>query len=600
MTITRIEIQNVRGIKTLEIPEKILKNRPNILVAANGFGKTSIAAAFKSIADQTSIKLPDDARHQHIAANVAQVSLVLEENGVTQTLSVTEIARSNDIRKQFDIHVIGDMRRVKATSQNYGGFAKASGKQVIDPIVICTKPETVSSPYKVSVAMHAFGNHSRLLENLDNTLFASSRFIMRCSEIIESLAPLVKERKWSKIEAVREKISSHSASDEDALLAVTGDINRVLTEAEFKAATQLIIDTTGQSQNAAFLSLWQLIFWGRTHLKQLSGYLECLRYAEIKRSLKTHIDDLNTSWKEAVVKETKGQLVLEMPDPSHISNGQRDILLLVAMFHAAKHQLVKEKAILIIDEVFDYLDDANLTVAQFYITELIEEYKRQGRSIYPIILTHLNPAFFRNYVFSNQSVIYLDRGQLIDSCEAMKKLIAARQDKGVSDDVKNDISKYLVHFHVDNFDFSGSLSAVNGTRSSWGCNGRFQTFLNEELVKYESSKPYDPLAICAMTRRAVEALAYWQIAHVSDAMSFFDVFKTTPKLEWASSRGANIPEAHYLLRVIFDDGLHWNPSRDNTIPIVAKLGNPIIKKLIVEISNQYKSSLQCGVDLACA
>lgn len=594
MTITKIEIHNIRGIGSLTIHEKIFKNRPNILVASNGFGKTSIALAFKSIANQTSIKLSDDVRHQHDETNSATVTLVLNESGIDKTLGVTEVARSNDIRKHFDIHVISDMRRVKTSSRNMGGFSRATGRQVIDPIVICSKPDNVASPYKFTVIKQEFGNQGRLLQNLDHSLFVSPQFIMRSTEVMEAIAPLLKERRWAKIEAIRTKISGHSGSEAEALVAVTADIQQIIIEPDFSLATEIIAGASGQDKNIAFLSLWQLLFIARCDQKKLHGYLEYLRYSEIKKSLKSHVADLNTSWKSAAVKETGGKLVVEMPDPSHISNGQRDILMLVSMFHAAKHQLTKEKAIVVIDEVFDYLDDANLTVAQFYITELIEDCVRQGRSIYPIILTHLNPSFFKNYVFSNQSVLYLEKNHSIDSCDAMKRLIASRQANNISDTLKESISKYLVHYHVNKFDFSAELALVNGTRSSWGKFGKFQQFLVEELTKYQSNQPYDPLAICAITRRAVEALAYRQIAHLPEAKEFFDVKKTGPKLTWARQRGATIPETHYLLRIIFDDGMHWNLGRDNTIPIVAKLGNPIIKKLIVELAGQYQGIVRSG------
>ena len=312
-----------------------------------------------------------------------------------------------------------------------------------------------------------------------------------------------------------------------------------------------------------------------------------MHYKEIKSSLKTQIADLNTSWKKTSVKEVAGDLIVMLPDPSQISNGQRDIIILVAMFHVAKNQLSKEKAILIIDELFDYLDDANLTVAQYYISELIEDYKRQGRIIYPIILTHLNPALFKNYVFSNQNVIYLDKSSAFDSLDVIKKLISARSDKSLSEVVKNNISKYLVHYHVDDFNFSSELAAVSGTRSSWGTHGKFQAFLEEEFEKYRDDERFDPLAICAITRRSVEALAYRQCASLPAAHDFFDVNKTGPKLDWVKQKGAIVPETHFLLRIIFDDGLHWNLTRDNTIPIVAKLGNPIIKKLIVNLVSQF-------------
>ncbi|WVN42165.1 hypothetical protein AOB54_01930 [beta proteobacterium MWH-UniP1] len=583
MTILEINIENVKGIRSLKINDRIFKNRPNVLVACNGFGKTSIATAFKHAANQTSIKLPVEARHQHDVAKSAQISLEVVEDGVKKTLSVTEVAHSNDIRKHFDIHVIGDMRRIKTSAKNMGKFFSASAKQVIDPIAICDKPKDAVNPYKITDAKRTFGKHSSLLLNLNDSIFASPQFLMRSTEFMQALNPLLKSRQWTKIEAIQTKIANHTGSDPDAIDGVKADIQQLLAESNFQLAAKIIVETSGFDQNAVFLTLWQIALLSRSQVAQLQGYLEFLRYKEIKRSLKTHVSDLNNSWKSATVKESRGKLVVEVPDPSHISNGQRDILLLVAMFHVAKHQLTKGKAILIIDEVFDYLDDANLTVAQFYITELIEDYKRQGRSIYPIIFTHLNPGFFKNYVFSDQNVIYLNKNEAFDSIDAMKKLIAARQDKKIIDSTKSNISKYLVHYHVDAFDFSADLAAISGTRSSWGKHGKLQAFLEEEFKKYQSGQAYDPLAICAITRRSIEALAYRQVQHLTEARDFFEEPKTSPKLDWAAQRGATIPETHYLLRVIFDDGLHWNFGRDNTIPIVAKLGNPIIKKLIIEL-----------------
>ncbi|MRR07661.1 MAG: hypothetical protein EG828_12145, partial [Deltaproteobacteria bacterium] len=75
MTIKNMIIENVRGIGQLKIDSKILKNRPNILVAPNGFGKTSIATAFRFAADQTSIKVSAEDRHQHDENKKARIEL---------------------------------------------------------------------------------------------------------------------------------------------------------------------------------------------------------------------------------------------------------------------------------------------------------------------------------------------------------------------------------------------------------------------------------------------------------------------------------------------------------------------------------------------
>lgn len=274
-------------------------------------------------------------------------------------------------------------------------------------------------------------------------------------------------------------------------------------------------------------------------------------------------------------------LLLNLPEPGHLSNGQRDVLVLFALFQKAKYSLSKKRAIIVIDEVFDYLDDANLTVAQYYVTQLIEDYKNAGKEIYPIILTHLNPAFFKNYAFSKQKIIYLAPATAQASVEAMCKLIAARRNTSVCDTLKDKISKYLVHYHDQEIDFSLELQSINGSRSSWGKPGKFHDFLKEEFEKYTNGSDSDPLAICAITRRSIEKQAYDQIADQLESTQFFEEHGTTSKLDWARQRGAKIPEFHYLLRIIFDDGLHWD-QRKSLTPIIAKLSNPVIRNLVIE------------------
>jgi len=128
MAIHNITIKNVRGIAQLSINSTIRRNKPNILVAPNGFGKTSIATAFKSAAEQTSIKLKDEARHGHDDTRKAKIELEVEEDGSTSNLSATEQAHSNSIRKHFDIQVVSDLRRIKSHSRNFGGFQEQKQK----------------------------------------------------------------------------------------------------------------------------------------------------------------------------------------------------------------------------------------------------------------------------------------------------------------------------------------------------------------------------------------------------------------------------------------------------------------------------------------
>ncbi len=585
MTIKKIYIENVRGIHQLTISDQIYKNRPTILVAPNGFGKTSIASAFKSVIEKTSMQISDEDRHRHNPSAKAQIELTYEENKIKAVFNATEKARSNDIRKHFDINVISDLRTIKATTPwTPSGQAKPKGKSVIEPITICSKVIKAETPFKKTMFYSELGRHKTALLDINDKVFSCRDFVMRATDFIEKASALLKHKKYSKIKYIKNQLTSHAGTTGEALSDIAGEIQLLLDrEEDYRQLFKIIQKTTGLQSTDSFLAIWQILRLLENSSGPLIDHLQWRRYIEIKKSLDDGLRKLSSSsWKAPSSKETKGNLVVELPDPTHISNGQRDILVLLSLLHIARYNSTKSKSILVIDEIFDYLDDANMTVAQYYISQLIEDYDQQGRSIYVLLLTHLNPSFFRNYVFSNQKVIYLDKSAVYESVDAMKKLLNARKDDKYKESLKEQIAKYLVHYHVDPYDFTSELQAVSGARSSWGKDGKFQDFIDEEYKKYCTDKPYDPLAICAITRRKVEEKAFLQISSVSDAGNFFTTHGTAPKLDFATQRGAVTPESHYLLRVIYDDGLHWNDSRDNMIPIVAKLSHPIIKSMIME------------------
>ena len=61
-------------------------------------------------------------------------------------------------------------------------------------------------------------------------------------------------------------------------------------------------------------------------------------------------------------------LIVKWPKAHEISNGQRDILTFITLLLKSKKSLKKKDCILIIDEIFDYMDDANLITFQYFIS----------------------------------------------------------------------------------------------------------------------------------------------------------------------------------------------------------------------------------------
>ena len=287
----------------------------------------------------------------------------------------------------------------------------------------------------------------------------------------------------------------------------------------------------------------------------------------------------NSSWCKISPKEKSRKLIVEFPKANHISNGQRDVVTFVALLKRAEKKLKGQYSILIIDEVFDYLDDANLAAVQYYITKLIDKYKSEGRKLYPLILTHLNPYYFKNFSFSNQKIYYLDKRDATSN-QSMIKLLRNRDEPSIKDDV----SKFLLHYHSDHIDKRASFRAL-GLKETWGEGDSFHRFIMGEARKYLENEldAFDPLAVCCAVRVEVERLAYQELMDPDHKRGFLDTFKTRDKLFYAQSVGVPIPEFYYLLGVIYNDGMHWREGQDNVSPIAAKLENQTIRSLISEV-----------------
>lgn len=118
----------------------------------------------------------------------------------------------------------------------------------------------------------------------------------------------------------------------------------------------------------------------------------------------------------------ENSLIVKWPKAHEISNGQRDILNIYNSAFKIKKSLKKKDCILIIDEIFDYMDDANFITFQYFISTFIDEMKKQKRRIFPILLTHLDPLFFNHFCFNDTKikVSYLKEPNIKSNKELLK------------------------------------------------------------------------------------------------------------------------------------------------------------------------------------
>lgn len=573
MTIENIKIKEIKGIKELEINQKIFANKPNILVGVNGFGKTSIATAFASIQHKTCIDLKDIHCYQENPHNNPFIELTHSGN----TYCVDKNLGSNEIRKHFDIFVIKDMRKadgeIKQVSQD-GGDVKyvPLGKMVTEPLKICEIEKAETLKYKVTEARKILKltKINDVTKSLSNDIFLSK---------IDDVLSDTKKQMFNFLEEECNKI----ADENDVLL----NQNKILEKfsKKFKDKGERLVQIFSlitETENVLY-DLLQYVFLFNRDKKNLENYLNRIRYTKFKKNLKDEINTLENAWCKSTLSEKGKWLYLHLPEPHKISNGQRDVTILCGAFNKILYNSKKKNFIVIIDEIFDYLDDANLISCQYYVTKLIATAKENGKCVYPIMLTHLDPEAFKSYVFNKRNIIYLGHFESFKLSSAMASLIYYRSNKDGNDNLKNKISKYLLHYNLDDADFQSEMeNNIKGIRKTWGDPKKFNIFLKEQLSKYQKGEVCDPLAICAITRLKVEECAYNQISSHPNASQFFLQHKTIDKLKWAVDKGAIIPEHHYLLKVLFDDAMHWNEHKSIN-PISAKLKHPVIKNMILNL-----------------
>ena len=262
-----------------------------------------------------------------------------------------------------------------------------------------------------------------------------------------------------------------------------------------------------------------------------------------------------------------------------------------------------------IDEVFDYLDDANVLAAQYYLTHLIKYAKEINSTLFVGIFTHLDPKYFRSYTFGKKmlKVSYLKDVTAQASTE-MKTFIAFRQglnhkDEGDEKQLWIALSKYCFHYHPDLPNVKDGLSAINKTRSknkikeSWGEGRNLLNYLLEELNKYLSDQPaYDPYAVSLAIRIATEKKVYDSFDNEADKNEFVNNRDKgiQDKMEFAEGKGKVIPDAYYILSLIHGESDHIefdeNTKQFNEKPVIYKLHNNVVKHMVAELFDYKKGT----------
>lgn len=574
----KIEITNIKGISNKQFNVDLHPNKPAIFVAPNGFGKSSIACAFESL-KPSKLELEEKNFHLKNASLQPEIKVTFDLSSFMATNT------TNSITNKFDYYVINSPLYAKCTKRNTGRFTAVSSSLESENIeLISTIPDRIEFEYAISTMSGKFGVNGKILQNIKSTLMTNLEFWYLFSKKVDIKDFTKKTTFENPLNSIIERINIQTGTAEVVKdFIVTNELSNLSNIVPLKNLADIIKKFVDIKIDSYLMAI-EIVWLSQTGtFKKALEYLLYTReknlYNELLSTIDTTRHKISVTEKKKTASASKKSLIIEFPSADQMSNGQRDILSFIAQIQKARRDFKKQYCILVIDEVFDYLDDANLVAFQYYVTKLIEEFKAQDRYLYPILLTHLDPAHFQHFSFNKHK---LQIRYLASNTSRIPSVFLNIVKHRKHPSIEEIVSKHHFHFHPDEVNLENEFQALT-LRKSWGKSHSFYTMVKNEVGKYLSSHDYDSIAVLLGVRIEIEKLAYEKLSTQLLKDKFIATHKTKLKLEFCEENGIAISEIHYLLGLIYNDDLHWHEQRDYETPLISKLNNMTIKKMIQEI-----------------
>ena len=571
--IDHIEITNIKGISHKPIKVSIWPNKPTILVAPNGFGKSSIAAGFAALR-KGRLELSKDYLHKGDETLSPLLRITYAEPTIP---AVTKEANdtTNDISSVFDVAVLNSQLVSKAKVLKINGASIPQSAIEVEPITLVSKiPAKVKLQYAVASVRAQFGVNGKLLPNL-TPVFSKPMLLAELGRSVDfSKASQVGQQK--PLQSLRNRINSLAGTSTQISAAIPA--SAIQTALAVRHIEQIVTamkkcDVLLGSDLDYCLGAIQVHDLWVANKATCKAAFEYAQYEEDLAAYESLFQTMRTTWRNIHPEEVKGALVVRFPRANQISNGERDVLSFIGQLLRARVQLRKENCILVVDELFDYLDDANLVACQYYLSNMLGDFKAEGRQLFTLIMTHLDPGYFETFVFANQHVEYLQRASV--PTRIVEKIIAKR----VHPSIKAEISRAYLHHHPTPATLVAEFVAL-GLDASLDNSTKFSAHVAAELQKYKLGAPCDPIAVCCAVRLEIERKIYAKL-DATNQSGFLNTFTTNAKLDFAQNCGISVQEVWYLLGVIYNAALHIWENQDNFSPLASKLENRTIRQMIL-------------------
>lgn len=585
MNINSIQIKNVRGIGDKTIQLNMLPNKPSLLIAPNGSGKSSFAFAFQWL-NRLRLKLDSDNAFKGDVNNKPE--LIVETDEPENNIYVADESH-NDVSKRFGIAVINN--GLSATTPHvYNGIQTDKARISVPDIVLLDKMPSNIKLNDNFLDIYGFSESPEGLFPVISAFIESNRFMALLD--YESLK--MTKRPMQSLQKILDRIKAYDGTRNEMQ-------NKIMLEEKENLESFMQIryaEDAFKKYQSDLSEVKQLLYALRlvTLAYRLSDeFIARIAYSQAwieEERIKKLFGSLKSTWKELKPHRIGTQVILKLGDVQRISNGERDILILLGHLFEASRKLNKVDNILIIDEVFDYLDDANLIAAQHYINLFIRQLKDEGKNIYPIILSHINPSYYLTFAFRSMKVYYLNSLQYPNASDNMLKLIRKRVElERMNNDDADKISKYMFHYHTDYSEDMTSIIGINDP--NWGNIPKFKSYCLNQVEEYISGNRYDALGVCVALREMVEKISYDKLCSDIQKTKFLDDIRGTEnKIDYVESLGFVLPDTFSILGLIYNDHLHLNNRNNIDLrqTLYSRLENNTVKGMIGEIKKMYDKS----------
>lgn len=306
------------------------------------------------------------------------------------------------------------------------------------------------------------------------------------------------------------------------------------------------------------------------------------KYKYDKKRIDEHINIFNTTGRTIVSKVKNNSLIIDFFSPKMMSNGERDILCFIGNLIKFEINFKKNIGLLVIDEIFDYLDGGNLLAVQYYLSNFIKSCKKNNKLLFPLILTHLDPEVFKTYVFKKQKIhYYISHSRAFDFNSELIKVIKLRSSLQDSDK-KKVIEKFCLHYcnkECNLSDYEISLGDITNNFELY--KELFQEVTDKYLVS--DSNTFDPIKVALAIRIKIEKMIYNEVSpNLRDKL--IEEHTTKGKIEFADSYNLEVPEIYYILSPVYNDILHLSNNNDvvkqKMVSCYLYLNNRLIRQMV--------------------